>query len=113
MKPEQFIARVAAGLRNTVPPPGDFRFPLRVVLRRSPANILGKFEPFVRLQLINGMFDFRETHRRKTYELRLNKQGESESPESKTFTEYRNSGLMKLVKANDEIENQLSTLTLS
>jgi len=40
-------------------------------------------------------------------------QGESYSPKSKTFTWNGNSGLMKLVKANDKIENPFSTLTLS
>lgn len=77
MKLEQFIARVAARLRESVPTPGNFGLPFRVVLGRAPAHVLGEFEPFVRLQPIHGVFDFREAHRRETYELWPDKQGGS------------------------------------
>jgi hypothetical protein len=39
--------------------------------------------------------------------------GKSSIPESKAFTGNGNSGLIKLVKANDKIENQFSVLPLS
>ena len=114
MKLEQFIARVTAGLRKAVAPSGDFSLPFRVVLRCAPAHVLGEFEPFVRLQPVHRVFDFREAHRGEIYELWRDKQGASWiSPESKTFTGNRNSGLIKLVKANDEITTQFSTLSLS
>jgi hypothetical protein len=41
------------------------------------------------------------------------RRGKAPPEKSKTFTVNGNSGLMKLVKANDEIEKQFSTLTLS
>ena len=77
MKLEQFIARVAAGLREAVAPPGDFSLPFRVVLRRAPAHVLGEFEPFFRLQLVHRVFDFREAHRQAAYKFQPAKQGGS------------------------------------
>jgi hypothetical protein len=77
VKLEQFITRMAARLSETVAPPGDFGLPIRVVLRRAPAHVLGEFEPFVRLQSINRVLDIREAHRRTAYEFGLRKQDRS------------------------------------
>lgn len=63
MEAKQFITRVSSGLRQSISPAGDFCLPFRIVLCRAPAHILREFQPLVRLQGIDRVFDFREAHR--------------------------------------------------
>ena len=77
MKLKQFIARMTTRLCEAVTSPGDFGLPFRVIPRRAPANVLGEFKPFVWLQLVNRVFNFRDAHHQKAYELWRDKQGGS------------------------------------